>query len=140
MHLNGPALIDHCTIAFNTTPYSRGAGIFVNSESIIRNTIVFGNVRGDVIVAWEDHGGQAQFINVWIGDGRTETRTFSGDPLLGPLADHGGPTWTHLLLPGSGAIDAAVMSDQYPIVDQRGFPRACGAGADLGALEVEPTD
>jgi hypothetical protein len=28
------------------------------------------------------------------------------DPLLGPLADNGGPTLTHALLPGSPAIDA----------------------------------
>ena len=30
------------------------------------------------------------------------------DPLLGPLADNGGPTFTHALLPGSPAIDAGV--------------------------------
>ena len=28
------------------------------------------------------------------------------DPLLGPLQDHGGPTFTHVSLPGSPAIDA----------------------------------
>ena len=28
------------------------------------------------------------------------------DPLLGPLQDNGGPTFTHALLPGSPAIDA----------------------------------
>ena len=28
------------------------------------------------------------------------------DPLLGPLADNGGPTLTHALLPGSPAINA----------------------------------
>ena len=28
------------------------------------------------------------------------------DPMLGPLQDNGGPTWTHALLPGSPAIDA----------------------------------
>lgn len=27
------------------------------------------------------------------------------DPMLGPLQDNGGPTWTHALLPGSPAID-----------------------------------
>ena len=28
------------------------------------------------------------------------------DPLIGPLQDNGGPTFTHALLPGSPAIDA----------------------------------
>jgi hypothetical protein len=140
VHLNGAALIDHCTIVYNTAPFSLGAGIFVNSSSIIRNTIVYGNTMGDVTVEGEEDGQEAQFINVWIGDGRTDIGAFSGDPLLGPLGDHGGPTWTHLLLFGSEAIDAAVPTDGSPIVDQRGFPRACGAGADLGASEVEPTD
>lgn len=40
---------------------------------------------------------------------------------LGPLADNGGPTRTHLPRPGSPAIDAAGLScDAF---DQRGFPR-----------------
>ncbi|MBU1048488.1 hypothetical protein KKG90_00555 [Candidatus Bipolaricaulota bacterium] len=140
VHLNGPAVIDHCTIAFNTAPFSLGAGIFVNSASIIRNTIVYGNTMGDVTVEWEDNASPAQFVNVWIGDGRTGMGTYAGDPLLSSLADHGGPTWTHLLLSGSGAIDAAIPTDGSPLVDQRGFPRACGAGTDIGAVEIEPTD
>ena len=140
IHLNGPALIDHCTIALNTAPYSLGAGILINSESIIRNTIVYGNTRGDVVVDWEDNGHLAQFINLWIGDGRTEIGTFAGDPLLSPFGDYGGATWTFLLQAESGAIDAAIVSDSSPLVDQRGFPRACGAGPDIGAIEIEPTD
>ena len=40
---------------------------------------------------------------------------------LGPLADNGGPTRTHLPRPGSPAIDAAGLNcDAF---DQRGFPR-----------------
>ena len=31
------------------------------------------------------------------------------DPLLGPLQDNGGPTFTHALLPGSPAIDAGIL-------------------------------
>jgi len=140
VHLNGRAVIDHCTIVFNIAPYSLGAGIFVNSESIISNSIVYGNTMGDVTVEWEDNAGLAQFFNVWIGDGRTDIGAFAGDPLLSPLADHGGPTWTHLLLPGSGAIDTAIINDSSPRFDQRGFPRACGAGPDIGAIEIEPAD
>jgi hypothetical protein len=55
---------------------------------------------------------------------------------LGPLADNLGPTDTHALLPGSVAIDAAVLGD-CPMVDQRGFPRPelGGTDCDSGAFE-----
>jgi len=55
---------------------------------------------------------------------------------LEPLADNLGPTDTHALLPGSVAIDAAVLAD-CPTVDQRGFPRPEPGGndCDSGAFE-----
>ncbi len=43
------------------------------------------------------------------------------NPLLGPLQDNGGPTFTHALLPGSPAIDAGDPSFTPPFFyDQRG--------------------
>jgi CSLREA domain-containing protein len=62
------------------------------------------------------------------------------NPKLAPLANNGGPTFTHALLPGSPAIDQGdnFYSYQY---DQRGsgFPRVLGAVADIGAFEdVQP--
>lgn len=60
------------------------------------------------------------------------------DPLLGPLADNGGPTSTRALLRGSPAIDAAVAADVNQ--DQRGQPRPVGEAADIGAYEVQPGD
>ncbi len=61
------------------------------------------------------------------------------DPLLGALANNGGPTRTQALLPGSPAIDAG--SNPLGLTfDQRGpgFPRAFGAAPDIGAFEVRP--
>lgn len=65
------------------------------------------------------------------------------NPLLGPLADNGGPTPTHALLAGSPAIDAG---DSPLATDQRGFfrpvdlaavPNAAGGnGSDIGAFEA----
>lgn len=60
------------------------------------------------------------------------------DPLLGPLANNGGPTRTHALLPGSPAIDAGNPAiPKPPPTDQRGFPRIVGAAVDLGAVEQQ---
>jgi hypothetical protein len=56
------------------------------------------------------------------------------NPLLGPLADNGGPTDTQALLPGSPAIDAGA-ADGCPRYDQRGVARPQGAGCDIGAYE-----
>ena len=75
------------------------------------------------------------------------------DPLLGPLQDNGGPTFTHALLPNSPAIDKGKRNAIPALAlntDQRGFPRpmdfptitnaAGGDGSDIGAFEVQGAD
>jgi hypothetical protein len=67
------------------------------------------------------------------------------DPLLGPLRDNGGLTFTHALLPGSPAVDQGKRSSFH--TDQRGHPRphdfrsvpnaAGGDGTDIGAFELD---
>jgi hypothetical protein len=72
------------------------------------------------------------------------------NPMLAPLADNGGPTMTHALLPGSPAIDTgnpgiAFNPAEY---DQRGAPfvrvfdgnGAGGARIDMGSFELIPSD
>lgn len=59
------------------------------------------------------------------------------DPLLGPLADNGGPTLTHALLLGSPAIDN-LNAVGGSALDQRGF-RVVGGVRDIGAFEYAPT-
>ena len=64
------------------------------------------------------------------------------DPMLGPLADNGGPTMTHALLAGSPAIDAGpnpvptFVGNEF---DQRGagFARIVFGVADAGAFEFQ---
>jgi hypothetical protein len=70
------------------------------------------------------------------------------DPELGPLADNGGPTPTHLPAPTSPAIDQGAPAG--PTIDQRGLPRPVnfpdipnapgGDGSDVGAVEVQDED
>ncbi|NEX16043.1 MAG: hypothetical protein C1943_05260 [Halochromatium sp.] len=63
----------------------------------------------------------------------------AADSVLGPLADNGGPTWTHLLQAGSPALDAGdngliAFGTDY---DQRGpgYPRILNETVDIGAVE-----
>ncbi|HID22252.1 MAG TPA: hypothetical protein EYP14_07610, partial [Planctomycetaceae bacterium] len=58
------------------------------------------------------------------------------DPLLGPLSDNGGPTWTHALLFGSPARDAG-NNVGVPAADQRGFGRIFdGDGDGLAIVDI----
>jgi hypothetical protein len=71
------------------------------------------------------------------------------DPRLGPLADNGGPTFTHALLPDSPAINAAdplavAGGDDVSQFDQRGAPfsRIAAGRIDIGSFEsqIAPVD
>ncbi len=74
------------------------------------------------------------------------TDLINTNPMLGPLQDNGGPTWTHALKPGSPAIDAG--NGFGLAADQRGRARtvdlpyvanaAGGDGSDIGAFELNP--
>ncbi len=64
------------------------------------------------------------------------------DPMLGPLQDNGGPTFTHALLPGSPAIDAGDPNFVGPPdYDQRGpgYDRVRNGRIDIGSFEVQAT-
>jgi predicted outer membrane repeat protein len=77
--------------------------------------------------------------------GDTATNITGVDPNLGPLANNGGPTFTHALLSGSPALDQGKSFGTT--TDQRGGPRpndipaianaSGGDGADIGANEVQ---
>jgi hypothetical protein len=64
------------------------------------------------------------------------------NPVLGPLANNGGPTPTHAPLACSPAIDAVPVADStdangVPITtDQRGFLRPQSTASDIGAVEA----
>jgi uncharacterized membrane protein len=60
------------------------------------------------------------------------------DPLLGPLQDNGGPTFTQALLTGSPGIDHG-KDVGCPATDQRGVSRPQGSACDIGAFEFALT-
>lgn len=141
----GTVQITNCTISNNAVGGGGGA-LWVRGEVSLENTIIANNVRGkDCTIGGEGgHVGTGSIVantNNLIGDGSCNA-DFTGDPLLGPLADNGGATWTHALLPGSPAIDVVPAISCTLTTDQRGQPRpvACifpDTPGDLGAFEVQ---
>ena len=153
-NLKSALTMSNCTVSGNPAS-DRGGGILNRGMLTMTATFVAGNtalVFGPDFDASVNSGG----YNL-IGDG-TGSSGFTGpgdqvgtavapiDPLLGPLADNGGPTLTHALLLGSPAIDAGISAGAT-VVDQRGRPRAFdlpgapnaagGNGTDIGAFELD---
>lgn len=63
------------------------------------------------------------------------------NPMLGPLQNNGGSTFTHALLSGSPAINAGDPNfSPPPAFDQRGpgYPRVHGGRIDIGSFELQP--
>ena len=131
------------TLTGNTAVFSAAGSVWnASSASLdVNNTIINGfvlNEGGASLTGDFNLFGEA---NPGITGG--SNNQFSTDPQLGPLADNGGPTLTHALLPGSPAVDAGDSSES---TDQRGLSRPIdvvgivntGDGSDIGALEVQP--
>ncbi len=146
------AEIVHGTIAANT---GVSAALFVAGSTLdLGHTIVADNTARDPDAAFADFDFQETAVTArynLIEAGRPirggDGNIVGVDPLLGPLANHGGTARSHPLLPGSPAIDAgdpAVLYDANEF-DQRGVPffrvvddpNASGSGIDLGALEQQ---
>lgn len=146
----GGVNLKNSTIANNTSA-SSGGGVRINAngQGTFSNTVVAGN--NSIGTAEEDVSGLiiSNGVNL-IGNTFGSSGWIAGDllnvnPLLGPLADNGGGTITHELLPGSPAINAGNNSvaidpqTQMPLTsDQRGFLRFFDGTVDIGAFEVQP--
>ncbi len=91
----------------------------------IKNTIFKVSPGGHSIVSDGFSTIMSQGYNVSSDDGAGYLNgpgdQINTDPLLGPLQDNGGPTFTHALSPGSPAIDAGDPNFvPPPLYDQRG--------------------
>lgn len=137
----------NCTIANNSA--ERYGGGFVNTmpdTAIFKNTIVANNTAGapgtnncynppPAVVTSLGHN-----LDSENSCGFNQTGDLiNTDPMLGPLKDNGGPTFTCALLEGSPAIDAGDNSGAPP-TDQRGISRPQGPAVDIGAYEFVPTE
>lgn len=109
-----------------------GGGLTIDNSILADNTKVFVWENTSCNLTHPSGGGNLQWPAVNEG-GQDELPCTAdilfADPLLGPLADNGGPTRT--ILPGAGSPAIGAAAD-CPPTDQRGEPRdtaSCTAGA-----------
>lgn len=143
----GTANLDHCTIASNgaTLTYASQYGPGVAGTVYAQNTIFSGNLANDIAGTLNSQG--YNLLNNPAGctiAGDTTGNLIGVDPLLGPLQNNGGPTWTMALMSNSPAIDQG--SAGFLLTDQRGVARPydvpgifnAADGSDIGAFEWMP--
>jgi CSLREA domain-containing protein len=147
-YVNGTSMLTNVTITQNRADSDGvgggvAGGLYVPSGTVTsRNTIVAGNFVGTGTTASDVSGPLAP---------SSAYNLIGGDPLLGPLRNNGGATFTHAPDPGSPAIDqgaAAVDQNNNPLtIDQRGSTRPIryrdtiglppgGNASDIGAVEL----
>ncbi|HZI61741.1 MAG TPA: Ig-like domain-containing protein, partial [Pyrinomonadaceae bacterium] len=167
-------LLSNCTITNNSPSSGTGFGVVTNGgPAQVGNTIIAGNggaSGSDLSGAFTSLGnnliGKSDGTNGFSNGVNGEIVGTIGSPinaLLGALANNGGPTQTHALLPGSPAIEAGnnaiVSADTQDLdgdtnvaepipFDQRGtgFPRILDSAdanltqtIDIGAFELHPS-
>lgn len=152
VHARGGVLtLTDSTVSVNVA--AAGGGVVVNhplstvSPANFQNSIVAGNSDNGSAPDVRLDADKELAINhsmIGVADGLTlvgdsyltGTVLIPLAPVLGPLADNGGPTQTHALLPGSPAFNAGSSTMAF---DQRGVPRERIGATDMGAYEVEAT-
>lgn len=156
LNRSGLTLIQNSTITRNQAPTDQGGGVAssVNqTRTEVRSSIIAGNTSGgDVqfVDGTVNPFASLQYNLVGTGNATNQFNQIGdhtgSDPLLGPLAYNGGPTLTHMLLPGSPAIDAGDPASMVGPFDQRGKPferifdgdGIGGKRIDVGAFELQP--
>jgi predicted outer membrane repeat protein len=145
---NGGAIINYSSLSVTNSTFSgnsatgsggainNGAGTAALANTIVANSTSGGNCSGTIT-----NGGNNIDDGATCGWGSTDGSMSGTPPLLGPLADNGGPTQTMALLAGSPAIDGVTFNapNFAPPTDQRGITRPQGPAYDIGAFELRPS-
>ena len=138
--VSGSSTITNSTFSGNSAT-TAGGGLYVNmGTATVRNTILAKGAAGGNCKV-EALGGSLAGSSFNLSDDATcgfGSGRDGVDLLLGPLAENGGVTRTHLPQPGSPAIDNG-SGASAPTTDQRGVKRPQGIAVDAGAVEVQPT-
>jgi CSLREA domain-containing protein len=112
---------------------SSGGGINNEGTLTITNSIVANSLNGGDCWGSINDGGHNISSDDTCGFDPANGSLPNTDPMLGSLQDNGGPTWTHVLLPDSPAIDAGDNA-VCPLIDQRGVPRPLDGDGDGEAV------
>jgi predicted outer membrane repeat protein len=142
----GTAVVTASTLSNNTG--TRGSGIDNRGTLTLDSALVAANVSSAdiwggaaVTSGFNLIGNGSDLLNLTNGVNNNQVGTSGSpiDPLLGPLANNGGPTQTFALLTGSPALNTGNSNAKDPggnllTADQRGFTRPVGQ-ADIGAYE-----
>jgi hypothetical protein len=135
-----PVQILNSTIAFNSSPLSYGDGINTNG-SVDAQSSIFANNGSEDGSPFADvfATGLTGADNLLMATNVKPARgvvTLSADPMLLPLANNGGATWTHSLQPSSPVMLAGNNSALF-VTDQRGngFSRTDNGLVDIGAFQ-----
>ncbi len=143
---NATLMVANSTFSGNFANISGDTIGIENAELDIRSTILKAGVNGVSIsnnLGAVISSGYNLSSDAGGGALTNATDQINTNPLLGPLANYGGPTLTHALLPGSPAID---QGKSFGLTsDQRGIARPIdislitnangGDGSDIGAFE-----
>jgi hypothetical protein len=132
---NGNFGINNVTIAENSAV--DGGGMHVQNPSLVtlRNSVLADNPGGNCGgLPVTSLGYNLDTHSACLMGGPGDLAAMGAN--LGPLADNGGPTFTHALLPGSPALEAGEDATCEP-GDQRGVIRPQGLHYDMGAYEAE---
>ncbi len=134
---SGEAVMLFTTVANNFAGF--GAGVYKEGSKpgslSLQNSLLSKNMGGDCDGVLTSRGHNLS-SDTHCGSAFTQPGDRIGvDAKLGPLANNGGPTMTHLPRPGSPAIDEAVMVTGVT-TDQRGVKRPQGPQPDIGSVEA----
>ncbi len=142
----GGAILNYGTMMMNNSTVSNNSALNgggIAGTAVLTNSIIANSLSGGDCSAPITDGGHNISSDDTCGLDPANGSMPNTDPLLGPLQDNGGSTWTHALLPGSPAIDAG-DDTQCPPTDQRGVIRpqdGNGDGeavCDIGSYELGP--
>lgn len=132
----GSLSVSRSTISANSAPLGAGIAVQGGTASLAQST----ETDGVDLAPGATVQARASVVGPCTGTpvaslGATAGPCFGVDPLLGPLADNGGPTPTRHPLDGSPLLDADPACPAGEI-DQRGVARPQGPACDIGAVEV----
>ena len=139
----GTVVITNTTFSSNTVTTEGGAVYNYQdsaSATLTMSNVILANTANSDTDCYNRGGTVSSSNNLIeansVGGNACGTPAVADDPLLGPLADNGGDTWTHALLSGSPAIDAVPVISCTVTTDQRGVTRPLGSACDIGSYEL----